>query len=66
MALAKRNNELFVEGKSQPFCLKKLPRPVFNLVLRLRDEAHRFARAYHFKLRKKKLFDQKENSDTMK
>jgi excinuclease ABC subunit C len=55
MALAKKHNELFIEGQEQPFLLKSLPREIFNLVLQLRDEAHRFAHAYHLKLRKKKF-----------
>jgi len=35
--------------------LKSLPREVFNLILQLRDEAHRFAISYHKKLREKTL-----------
>jgi len=56
-ALAKRKNELFIEGQKKPILLKKINREVFNLILQLRDEAHRFAIAYHRKLRKKKLLD---------
>ncbi len=55
MAIAKRNNELFVENRKKPLLLKNMPRPVFNLILQLRDEAHRFAISYHKKLRKKGL-----------
>jgi len=51
-SLAKRNNELFIEGQKKPLLLKNLPRETFNLVLQLRDEAHRFALKYHHKLRK--------------
>jgi len=57
MALAKKNNELYVEGLKKPLLLKEMPRETFNLILRARDEAHRFARAYHHILRKKGLFD---------
>jgi excinuclease UvrABC nuclease subunit len=32
-----------------------LPREIFNLILQLRDEAHRFAVSYHRKLRIKSL-----------
>ena len=51
LSLAKRNNELFIEGKSKPLLLKNLPRAIFNLILQLRDEAHRFAQRYHHKLK---------------
>ena len=55
MALAKKKNELFVGGKKKPFLLEKLPREIFNLILQLRDEAHRFALSYHKKLRARDL-----------
>jgi len=55
MSLAKRENKLFIEGKKEPILLKNMPREVFNLILQLRDEAHRFAISYHRKLRKKVL-----------
>ena len=55
MALAKKENELYIEGKKKPILLKSLPREIFNLILQLRDEAHRFAIAYHHKLRIKNL-----------
>ncbi len=51
-ALAKKENKLHVEGKRNPILLKTLPKEIFNLILQLRDEAHRFAKAYHHKLRK--------------
>jgi excinuclease UvrABC nuclease subunit len=54
-ALAKRNNELYIQGSKRPVLLKNLPRETFNLMLRLRDEAHRFAISYHHKLRIKLL-----------
>jgi len=57
MALAKKNNELFIEDEKEPILLKNLPREVFNLILQLRDEAHRFALGYHKKLRKRALLD---------
>ncbi len=49
IALAKRNNELFIDKK--PILLKDMPREISNLILQLRDEAHRFAITYHKKLR---------------
>jgi len=50
-ALAKKENKLFIEGGKEPVLLKTLPREIFNLILQLRDEAHRFAISYHKKLR---------------
>jgi excinuclease ABC subunit C len=51
LALAKKKNQLFMERQKEPILLKKFPREVFNLILQLRDEAHRLARKYHLKLR---------------
>jgi excinuclease ABC subunit C len=56
LALAKSKNELFIEWQKNPILLKNLPREIFNLILQLRDEAHRFAISYHKKLREKDLF----------
>jgi excinuclease ABC subunit C len=55
MALAKKENKLYIENHKQPISLKALPREIFNLILQLRDEAHRFAITYHRKLRRKRL-----------
>ena len=55
LALAKKKNELYAENQKKPTLLKTLPREIFNLILQLRDEAHRFAISYHHKLRKKAL-----------
>jgi len=57
VALAKKKNELFIEGQKNPILLKTLPRENFNLILQLRDEAHRFAISYHKKLREGALFE---------
>ncbi|MDP2734910.1 MAG: UvrB/UvrC motif-containing protein [bacterium] len=54
-ALAKREEELFFQGRPGSVRLRDLPRPVENLFLHIRDEAHRFAVAYHRKLRTKAL-----------
>jgi len=56
IAIAKKENKLFLKSGRQIF-LKTLPREIFNLILQLRDEAHRFAIAYHKKLRKVKTFN---------
>jgi len=55
LALAKKEKKLYVEGKEKPIFLKKLPREIFNLILNLDNEAHRFAISYHKKLREKEL-----------
>lgn len=57
VALAKRNNELYMKGLKKPVLLRNLPQETSNLILRARDEAHRFAVAYHHILRKKALFN---------
>lgn len=48
-ALAKKHNELFID--KNPALLKNMPRDFSDLILQLRDEAHRFAITYHKKLR---------------
>lgn len=55
-SLAKAENKLFVK-KGEMIFLKTLSRKIFNLMLQLRDEAHRFAIAYHKKLRQIKTFN---------
>jgi excinuclease ABC subunit C len=54
ISIAKRNRVLYIEQK-QPILLKTLPREIFNLILQLDAQAHRFALSYHKKLRKKQL-----------
>ena len=48
--LAKREEELFIPGQSEPVLLPRNSQGLF-LVQRIRDEAHRFAVEYHRKLR---------------
>ncbi len=54
IALAKRIEEIFVPGNPDPIVLRE-DNPTLHLIQRLRDEAHRFAIAYHRKLRQKAL-----------
>lgn len=55
LALAKKENKLFIEGKERFLKLEQLPKEIANLLLRIRDEAHRFAISFHRKLREKNL-----------
>jgi len=57
-AIAKREEEIYLQGSSKPV---KLPAhsPVLKLLQYVRDEAHRFAQHYHHILRTKKLLDEK-------
>jgi excinuclease ABC subunit C len=68
LSIAKGRQELFIEGppsrkasdgqsKNRPIPLKNLPREIYNLILQLDAEAHRFAITYHKKLRKKNLLE---------
>ncbi|MBI4122994.1 MAG: GIY-YIG nuclease family protein [Parcubacteria group bacterium] len=52
-ALAKRNNELFLPGKKSPLLLSDMSFGLRNILLHIRDEAHRFAISYHRKLHRK-------------
>ncbi len=53
-SLAKREEEIFLLGKSKPLILAR-DHAALHLLQRLRDEAHRFAVAYNRLLRKKEL-----------
>src|SRR3989344_4893800 len=55
ISIAKKYKELFIENRKKPILLKTLPQEIFNLIINLDDEAHRFAITYHKKLRKKYL-----------
>jgi excinuclease ABC subunit C len=57
-AIAKREEEIYLQGNSKPL---KLPRhsPVLKLLQYVRDEAHRFAQHYFHILRRKKLLNKK-------
>jgi len=53
ISLAKREEEVFVPGRSEPVILDRDSEALF-LLQRVRDEAHRFAIAYHRRLRGKR------------
>ena len=52
-ALAKRNNELFLASQKTPVLLNDSPPELLNVLMHIRDEAHRFAISYHRKLHRK-------------
>jgi excinuclease ABC subunit C len=54
LGLAKRNEEIFLPGKSDPVVLER-SRPALKLLQAVRDEAHRFAISYHRELRGKRI-----------
>ena len=54
IALAKREEEIYVQGKVEPLALSKRD-PALNLIRQLRDEAHRFAVGYHRERRGKRM-----------
>jgi excinuclease ABC subunit C len=56
ISLAKREEEVFVVGQSDPIVLDK-NNPALKLLTRIRDEAHRFAITYHRSLRLNKVED---------
>ena len=53
VGLAKREEEVFREGESEPVILPRDSQALF-LIQRIRDEAHRFAITYHRRLRGKR------------
>ena len=54
IGLAKRNEEIFIPGRQLPIKLD-LRNAAVNLLRAVRDEAHRFAVAYHRKLRNSRI-----------
>jgi len=55
ISIAKGKRELIIEDQKQHIPLKNLPQEIFNLIIGLDDEAHRFAITYHKKLRRESL-----------
>ena len=58
VSLAKREELIFVEGRAEPVELARTA-PGLKVLQAVRDEAHRFAQAYHHILRDKGLFGEK-------
>ncbi len=54
ISIAKEFEHIYAVGRMQPIKLKE-GSPALNLIRRIRDEAHRFAQAYHHLLRRKKI-----------
>ena len=54
LGLAKRNEEIFLPGRSEPVLLSRHS-PALKLLQALRDEAHRFAITYHRNLRQREI-----------
>jgi excinuclease ABC subunit C len=59
IALAKREEEIYVEGRSEPIVLSRRSFAL-RLLQYVRDEAHRFAQHYHHLLRKKRTLGDEE------
>ncbi len=57
-ALAKKEEELYLQGKPEPLKLSRT-NPALKLLQYVRDESHRFAQHYHHLLRSKKIPNQK-------
>ena len=54
-SIAKEHEDIFLPGREDPVRLPSTS-PAMYLVQRVRDEAHRFALAYHHRLRQKRAF----------
>ena len=54
IGLAKRNEEIYLPGRSEPVVLDRHD-PALRMLQALRDEAHRFAITYHRELRNKRI-----------
>jgi len=54
ISIAKDKENIYINSSASPIRFKS-DTPALNLIRRIRDEAHRFARAYHHILRRKKI-----------
>ena len=54
VSIAKKEEHIYAQSRSIPIKLDS-DTPALNLIRRVRDEAHRFALAYHHLLRRKKI-----------
>jgi excinuclease ABC subunit C len=59
ISLAKREEEIYVPGRSDPIVLRRRSFAL-RLLQYVRDEAHRFAQHYHHMLRKKRVLGEDE------
>jgi len=57
LALAKREEEIYIQARSKPVKLARNDEAL-RLLQQVRDEAHRFAQHYHHILRRKRTFDE--------
>jgi len=57
VALAKKEEEIFVHGRPDPLRLKRND-PALHLLQAVRDEAHRFVQSYHHILRRRATLEQ--------
>jgi excinuclease ABC subunit C len=56
IGIAKKTNTIIIKNFSKFISIKLKQAPALNLIQRLRDESHRFARRLHHKLIQKELF----------
>jgi excinuclease ABC subunit C len=59
ISLAKRFEEIYRPGSNAPIRLEK-KNPALKLLMRIRNEAHRFAVNYHRLLRSKRMIGENE------
>ena len=57
VSIAKEEENIYIKDKQEPIKLST-DTPALNLIRRVRDEAHRFARRYHHLLHKKKILEE--------